>query len=183
MEPEYVVIGEVVKPQGLRGEVSVKLLTDWPERFENLKFIYIQLPLQKKAADISRLKRLTIAVEYCHVQGQFASLKLKGIDSRSLAEELRGGVIEVLRADACELPPGMFYIFQIVGLNVCLEDGSVLGRVKEVMRTGSNDVYVVERDNKKSILIPAIKEVVRQIDISKGYMIIKPIPGLLELEV
>lgn len=175
MEPEYVVIGEVVKPQGLRGEVNVKLLTDWPDRFEGLKFIYI--------ADISRLKRLTIAVEYCRVQGQFACLKLKGIDSRSLAEELRGGIIEVLRADACELPPGMFYIFQIVGLNVCLEDGSVLGRVKEVMRTGSNDVYVVERDNKKSILIPAIKEVVRQIDISKGYMIIKPLPGLLELEV
>jgi 16S rRNA processing protein RimM len=98
-------------------------------------------------------------------------LKLEGIDDRSSAEELRGSDVDVLLEDAVPLPDGEYYWQQIIGLAVEDTAGRVLGRVNEILRTGANDVYVVSTAGRE-ILLPAIKDVVRLIDLDGGRMVV-----------
>lgn len=167
MEPEFVAIGEIAKPYGTRGEVKVNPLTDWPQRFSDLKGVYLNCKFFQLDNSRTRIKE------------KFVYIKLEGIDSRSQAEEIRGAVIEIPRSLAVKLPRNSYYIFQIIGLSVYLEEEEYLGKVIEVIKTGSNDVYEVEGE-KGTFLIPAIKDVIKEINIDNKKIIIKPIPGLLD---
>lgn len=147
--------------------------TDYPERFDSLSWVYIVReggsPREVSFALAGRYKEQLI----CH---------LGDVASRDAAEELRGMLLVVPRDEAVKLPPDHYYIFELVGLHVYTEDGKYLGRLKEVLRPGANDVYVVEaEDLDREILLPAIKDVVISVDLAKGQMLVRLLPGLLDV--
>lgn len=160
MSDNRIVIGKIIAPQGVRGEVRVMPLTDFPERFRNLKEALFD-------------DGTSLAVEGVRYHKQFVLLKFRGLDNRNDIENLRDKLIKIDRKDAAPLPNGHYFIFDIVGLQVYNEEEECLGKIVEVLQTGSNDVYVVERQDKKPLLIPALKTVVLHIDIAGGKMIVK----------
>lgn len=171
---DWVVIGEITRPHGVKGAVRVTVHTDYPERFDSLSLVYIMpadggSPRQVSFALAGRQKEQLI----CH---------LGGISSREAAEELRGMLLVIPRDEAMELPPDHYYIFELVGLRVYTEDGKYLGRLKEVLQPGANDVYIVEAEALDGeILLPAIKDVIISVDLAKGQMLVRLLPGLLDL--
>ena len=155
-----IVIGKIGAPQGVRGEVRVTPLTDFPERFRELKTALLD-------------DGTSLPIESVRYHQQFVLLKFRGMDNRNDIEHLRGKLIKVERKDLVQLPAGHYYIFDIVGLEVYTEEKEYLGKVTDVLETGSNDVYIVEQKDKQPLLIPALKSVVLQIDIPSGKMIVK----------
>lgn len=167
---EYITVGKIATSFGIRGEVKVIPYTDFPERFAQTKRLF----LCKK--EFCREVELE-AVSY---SGKFIILKLVGIDSPEKAAEYRNALLKVSHEDLWPLPDGSYYHFQIVGLTVFTVDGVPLGEVVDILETGSNDVYVIRDDEGKEHLLPALKDVVKDIDLEKGLMLVQPLPGLLE---
>lgn len=163
---QYLRIGKIINTQGIRGEVKVLPLTDDISRFDDLKYVLIDDDMLKKAE-----------VENVRYHKGIVILKLKGIESINDAEIYKGMYILVSREDAIKLPEGSYFVCDIIGLDVYDEDGVFLGKVKDVISTGSNDVYSVKSEDKE-ILIPALKTVVKQIDIQNGKMVVKIPEGL-----
>lgn len=156
----------MLAPHGLRGELKCRVITDFPEQ----RF--------KRGATL-RIRGEAHRVQSARVQGGVVLLKLAGVADRNAAEGFRGADVEVAIQDALVLPPGQFYWHQVIGLEV--EDVTThesLGRVTDILETGANDVYVVRGPDGES-LIPAIKEVIKEIDPARGRMLIEPLPGLL----
>ena len=159
--PNSVTIGKIVAPHGVRGDVRVVPLTDFPDRFLKLKEVLLD-------------DGQVLTVQQAKFHKQFILLKFAGFDDMEAAERLRGKKIQVCREEAVSLPEGNYYIFDIIGLKVYTVDGEYLGTVTDVLQTGSNDVYVTERPQEdKPLLIPALKKVVLNIDIKAGRMTVK----------
>lgn len=165
---QRITIGEIVAPHGLRGEVRVRPSTDIPNRFEPLSEVRLRWPDGRER--IQSLERV-------RWHKRQAILKLAGCDTRSAAEALRGACLVVLPGEQPPLPPGEYYVHQILGLRVVTTTGVEVGPVTDVLFTGSNEVYVTPQ-----VLIPATKELVREIDLAQGRMVIEPVPGLLDPE-
>ena len=165
-EPEFITIGSIVSPWGLRGHVKVAVETDFPQRFSSSSHVYIN-------------RQITVIDEATLHKGHII-IKLHGVDSEEEADELVGHVIEVHRSQLFDLKDGEYFHFQLIDLKVITSDGDVIGKISDILSLASADVYVI---NGKSgdILIPATDEVIKSIDINKGIMIIEPIAGLLEL--
>ena len=155
-----IVIGKIIAPQGVRGEVRVTSLTDFPERYRSLKTALLD-------------DGTALPIESVRYHQQFVLLKFRGLDTRNDIEHLRGRLIQVERKDVVPLPDGHYYIFDLVGLEVYNEQEEYLGNITDVLQTGSNDVYVVEQQGKQPLLIPGLKTVVLQIDIAGKKMIVK----------
>lgn len=162
--PEFLIVGRVVAPWGRRGEVKVEVVSDFPDRFAAGQTVYV---------DSEPLR-----IEDSRFHRQHVLLKFAGIDSIEEAQKLRQQGLTIPLSQARELLPDEFYIFQLVGLDVLTADGQALGRIIDVMATGSNDVYVVAGE-RGEILIPAIEDVVLSIDLDKGRVLVEPIEGLL----
>ena len=114
------------------------------------------------------------------MQGNFALLRLQEVQDRDAALALRGKDIEVPASARLPLPRGRFYWQDVIGLSVIdITNGETLGTVKDILETGANDVYVVQRADARDLLVPAIKQVVKEIDPSAGRMLIQPLPGLI----
>jgi 16S rRNA processing protein RimM len=156
-EPE-IAVGLIRAPHGIKGLVRVKPLTDDPGRFERLT----QVTLELRSGE-----RRSQAVEETRVGADRVLLKFRGLDDRGAVEPLRGAYVLIPRSEAIELPEGQYFVDDIVGLEVVTVDGKHLGPVREVLRTGANDVYATD-----SAMIPATREVVRKIDIAAGIMIV-----------
>lgn len=155
-----VVIGKVGAPHGLSGEVRVFPLTDFPDRFRGMKHVYVG--------------EESLAIAGVRYQNDTILLRFSGYDSREVAAVLTGQLLTVDRAEAVPLKEGEYYTFDIIGLQVEDEEGQVLGKVTDVLQTGSNDVYVVEAaEQAKQILIPALKSVVRRIALREGKMVVR----------
>ncbi len=152
------VIGEVLKPQGIRGELKVKTYTDTPEIVKEFGSVYI---------DGTPYKILSFRVG---VDGA-AYMGLRGIPDRNAAELFRGKKIEGDREDAPPLEEGRYYIVDIIGLSCESEEGEVLGVVTDVNNL-SSDVYTIEKAGKK-ILFPAVKGVIAKVDLENGKLIVK----------
>ncbi len=165
-EPRYLVVGRIVAPWGVRGEVKVALETDFPERFKRLKRVYLGEKVTSFVLEGSRLH-----------QGN-ALLKLEGCDDRDAAEKLRGQLVQIPIEEAMPLGEDEYYVYQIVGLDVWTTEGEHLGRVSEVLFTAANDVYVVQGE-KGEILIPAIEDVVLEVDLAGGRLTVELIEGLI----
>ena len=162
--PESLIVGRILAPWGIRGEVKVEVLTDFPERFAPQKVVHLNArPLE---------------IESCRPHKQHLVVKLATIDSVEDAERLRGQVITIPSSELYPLLQGQYYTFQIIGLDVLTTEGQYLGQVTDIMATASNDVYIVESE-RGEILIPAIEDVVKSIDLQKGKIIIEAIEGLL----
>ncbi len=161
-----ILIGKIVAPFGIKGEVKVIVLTEFPERFEAGKEIELKLTAELR-------KRYLIESSRSYKDG--VVIKLRGIETRNDAEELRNVEVVIGRGDLGELPGDSYYIFEIIGLRVLTDDGRELGRVTEILQGGSNDVYVTS----ENICIPALKSVVSRVDVQAGEIIVRPVPGLL----
>lgn len=163
---EWLCLGVVTAPWGVRGAVKVRLDAD-ADYVRRVTRVY--LGAARHPHDLLALRQ----------HGRAWSLTLGGIDSVSAAEELRGLEVFLPRAEAPPLPQGHFFVQEVLGLRVRTTGGRDLGRVAEVLRTGANDVYVA-RGAAGEVLIPAIRAVVLSIDPVAGEIIIEPMPGLLE---
>ena len=167
---EYFEIGQIVNTSGLKGFIKIKPFTDDIKRFNKLKTIYININKELKEyiiEDVKYVKNMVL-------------LKLKGIDSIEEAEKYRNYYIHINKKDAPKLPKDSYFIADIEGCNVYEEETSkFLGIVTEVFPTGSNDVYVVKSEEGKQILLPAIKEVIKQVDIENKKIIVKLLEGLV----
>lgn len=161
-----IVIGAIVAPFGIRGEVKVAVTTDFPERFNAGNQVTLRIDDEKRSV---------VKIESSRPQKGGYALKLQGVDTRTDAEGLRGVDIVISEDELTELPEGEFYIFDLMGLKVVTDDGRDLGEVTEVLQSGSNDVYVTS----SGVCIPALKDVVTKIDLAEGTMLIHPVPGLL----
>lgn len=167
-EPTFVIVGRVVRPHGIRGELRIRPDTDFPER----------LPALREVVLLKNGESMQASVVSIRPHGTAMLVKLNGIDTLDAASHWRDAAIAVRREDAVPLEPGRHYVFEVVGLRVETEDGQTLGTVAEVLRTGSNDVYVVSGAG-RDILVPAISTVVLTIDVAGGRMVIRPMPGML----
>jgi 16S rRNA processing protein RimM len=163
--PEFLIVGYILAPWGIRGEVKVEVVTDFPERFAPQKVVY--------------LNTRPLAIESCRPHKQHLVVKLATIDSVEDAEKLRGQALTIPSSELSRLPEGQYYTFQIIGLKVLTTEGQYLGQVTDIMATASNDVYIVE-GKRGEILIPAIEDVVKSIDLAKSEMVIEAIEGLLD---
>ncbi len=167
-ETKYLVIGEVLKPWGNRGEVKVQILTDFPGRLSKLKTVYL-------GADAR-----AVQVERARLHSGSALFKFAGYETPESAAKLRGETVQVAIEDAAPLRKGQYFHHQVVGLQVVTSEGQALGPVEEILETGANDIYLVRRADESELLIPAIESVVQEIDLEHGRMVVRLLPGMLE---
>jgi len=172
--PRYLLIGEIMRPHGVRGEVKVKLLTDYPERIPQLEVVYLG-----RSANATSVRALHVETLRMH-QG-FGLIKLKEIVDRSAAERLRGHFLMVAIDDAVPLEEGEFYLYQLIDLEVRTEAGTVIGRLVEVLETGANDVYVIDSPQHGEVLVPAVPDYVLETNIAQGYLVARIPPELLPM--
>ena len=166
---EYIEIGQIVNTNGLKGVVKVNPFTDDISKFEDLKFVYIQLKNELKKVKIEQVR---------YNKNQIL-LKLEGIDSIEEAEKYRNFYLKTEKESQEDLGEDTYYIVDLIGLDVYSDKNEYLGKIEDVFPTGSNDVYVVKDNLGKQILIPAIADVVKEVDLKNKKMIINLIPGLI----
>lgn len=171
-EPRFLAVGRVSRPHGVRGELRVKILTDYPGRLGQHAYFYLASP------DSPEMVR-RYPVEKLRRHKEVLLLKLGGCDDRTGAEELRGQLVQIPTEEAVPLEEGEYYDFQLIGVKVEAESGESLGQVVEVLKTGANDVYIV-RGSWGEVLLPAVKDVVLKLDIEARQMVVNLLPGLLE---
>jgi 16S rRNA processing protein RimM len=164
--PRHLIIGRVLKPFGVRGELKIEILTDFPERFASLRQVFL--------GDDAK----SFAVESARLHSGAALIKLAGVDTPEAAATLREQLVYVALEDAVPLPENRVYLYQLIGLRVRTTDGQVLGAITEVLDTRANDVYVVS-DGTREILLPAIPEVVREIAFEHREMVVQLLEGLI----
>jgi 16S rRNA processing protein RimM len=167
-----VAIGEIGRPHGLRGEVRVTPLTDRLERFEALR----ECVLWDEARDRRERCRITAA----RVHGSTLLVAVAGYDSPEAAAALTGRLLAVPEAEALPAPPGHFYPWQLAGCRVLTEDGRDVGQVLRIEGGPGQDLWVVG-DGTREHLVPAVAEIVREVDLGARRVVISPPEGLLEL--
>jgi 16S rRNA processing protein RimM len=165
-----VAVGRITRSVGLKGEMSLAMLTDTPERFAKLKKVWV-------GADERQVVRHTVLS--VRVTRSAVVLKLQGIESRSAADERRGQFVFVSEDETIPPKKGSFFIHDLVGMNVVTESGEEVGTVQEVMQLPAHDVWVVAAGGKE-VLLPAVKEVIRSVDVQRRVVVIRPLEGLLE---
>ncbi len=169
--PEFISIGIITKAHGIKGEVLVSSLTDNPEQFEKLKHVFVAQENENRSE---------ISIQRVRGKNDRFIIKFNGVDNRNQAESLQKCLIEKRLDDVDELPADEYYIFDLMDLKVYTTDFQLLGRIKDVLSLSANDVYVVQGENKE-YLIPAIKSVVKKVDLEKEIVLVEPIEGLLDL--
>ena len=171
---DEVVIARIVKARGIRGEVACDIATDFPERFEALENEETTVVMPNGA-------RLRLVLERHWFHKDRVILKFLGIETMTAAEEIVGGRLIISEADALELEEDEFYEYELIGLRVVTADGQSIGRVRELMRTGSADLLVVDLEDGREALIPFVDEICPTVDLAAEQVIINPPAGLLDL--
>lgn len=168
---EFAAIGKIINTHGIKGGLKIQPLSDFPERVKKLRRVYLQRQGEAKAYDVAD----------AFVHGRFWVMLLVGVDSCDRAEQLVGSLVSIPLSERVSLPNDVYYLDQIIGLEVYTVQGEYLGCVHDVLQTGSNDVYVVRepKEGGREALIPALKTVVQKIDIEQGRMDVDPPEGLL----
>lgn len=163
-------IGQIVNTFGIKGEVKVKPFTDDIKRFDKLKKINIEQKNSKKEYEIENIK----------YHKDMVILKLRGIDQIEQAELLRNSYLKIDRNEEEPLEENTYYIVDLLGLSVYTEEGILLGILDDIYNTGSNDIYVVKDSLGKQTLLPAIQDVIKEIDIENQKIIVHVMKGLLD---
>jgi 16S rRNA processing protein RimM len=166
LTPQFIPIGEILTPRGTNGHFRVRVFTDFPERFNPQSRIYID--------------RQPKTIEASVFQKGYFIIKVDGIDSPEDALGLQGKQVEIHSSQLKPLADGQYYHFQLIGLSVYTVEGESLGSIKQILSYPGNDVYLVEGEMGE-VLIPAVDDVVKRIDIEQGRIVVKAIDGLLEL--
>jgi 16S rRNA processing protein RimM len=163
-------IGHVIKAQGVRGELKVSPLSENPDRFRQLDTVQIKINQINQAYSVQQVK----------IAGRFVFLKLLGIETRDEAAAVRGAEVLIGEQDLVHPSDDEFFVHDLVGCRVYSEKGDLIGFLTEVVQLRSNDVWVVTDEVKKEILIPAIKDIIRQVDLKGKKITIHLIEGLLD---
>ena len=171
-QPPFLLLGRVLRPHGVRGEVRVEVLTAYPERIVPGRRVFVgpdpQDPRSATAHTVTRSRK----------HQDMLILQFEGIGDRAAADALRGQFVMVTLDNAVPLEEGEFYLFQLIGLAVYTDEGDHLGRITDVIETGANDVYVV-RGPRGEVLLPAIDECILELDIQGGKVTVHLMDGLL----
>lgn len=165
----YLRVGVITTTHGVRGEVKVFPTTDDPNRFKELKRVFLDtgkdlLPLELEGVKFFK---------------QMAILKFKGIDNINDIEKYRGKDLLINREDAVKLEEGEYFIYDLIDSAVFTEDGQELGVLTEILTTAANDVYVVKTTAGKEVLIPSIPECILNVDVSSKKITVHLLDGLL----
>ena len=166
---DYLQVGVITSTHGIKGEVKVFPTTDDPNRFRALKDVVLDTGKEQIPLEIEGVKFFK----------QYVILKFKGIDNINDIEKYRKMPLLVSREHAVDLEEDEYYIADLIGMKVVLEDGSSFGTLTDVMETGANDVYVVENGEGEEILLPAIRECILDVDVEKNVMTIHLMKGLI----
>ena len=162
-------VGVITTTHGVRGEIKVFPTTDDAERFLELEYVLLDTGRELRRLDIKNVrffKNLVI-------------LKFDGIDNINDIEKYKGKDLWIPREEAQELGEDEYYIADLQGLNVVLEDGTEFGTLRDVMETGANDVYLIDSKEHGEVLLPAIKECILDVDLEKNIMTVHLMKGLL----
>ncbi|MCI8352293.1 MAG: 16S rRNA processing protein RimM [Clostridia bacterium] len=162
-------IGQIVNTYGIKGFLKVVPYTDDITRFEDLKSIYVETKNSLK----------TFIIEDVKYSKNLVLLKLKGIDDINAAEIYKNCYLKIERKDAVELPKDSYFIIDLIGITVFSDNNEELGNIIDVYSTGANDIYVVKNELGKQVLLPAIGEVIKNVDIKSKKMIVHLIEGLV----
>ncbi|MCR5669304.1 MAG: ribosome maturation factor RimM [Lachnospiraceae bacterium] len=163
-------VGVITQTHGLKGEVKVFPTTDDPKRFEELDMVMLDTGRDKIPMEIK-------SVRY---QKNMVLLTFKGYEDINLIEKYKKCSLYVTRENAAPLEENEYYIADLIGVEVRLEDGSVIGKLKNVLTTAANDVYEVSVDGKPDVLIPAISKCIKEVKPEEGYMVVHLLPGMME---
>lgn len=169
MMQEFLEIGQIVNTFGIKGMVKVKPFTDDITRFDDLEKIYVETNKVKKQYEIEEVK----------YHKDMVLIKFKGIDKVEDAELLRNSYLKVDRNDEPDLEEGTYYIVDLIGLDVYSDEGDLLGKVEDIFNNGSCDIYVVKDELGKQLLLPAISDVVKEINLEQKKIIIHILKGLI----
>lgn len=194
MTPKSHLIGNIIRVKGINGDVTVKLLTDFPKNLKRNTVLYLQENLSEENK---------LSIEKIVLSGDIAKIKFVNINNRDKAKELIGSFLYKESCKSPKLPTNSYWAYQIIGLRVYDEDDNNLGIVEEIWRTKVNDIYVVRSKNevdnkdtvvnkvelksrdfthkKKEYLIPAVKDIVKEVDLKNKKMIVKMIPGMEDI--
>ncbi len=162
-------VGQIVNTFGIKGFVKIYPYVDDIKRFDKLKNVYV----------ISKKEEKLLEIEEVKYQKNMVLAKFKGIDNVETAEKLRQSYVEIDRKDAIPLEEGQYFIVDLLGLEVYSDDGRLLGKLNDIFNTGSNDIYEVKDELGKQILLPGIPEVIKEVDLDNGKIIVHLIEGLI----
>ncbi|NPV68557.1 MAG: 16S rRNA processing protein RimM [Anaerolineae bacterium] len=172
-QPAFLVLGRLLRPHGVRGEMLLQVITHYPERIADLETVFIGPDPYDRQTAIG----FTVVRTRRH-RGQLL-ITLKGIDTREDADTYRNQYLMVALDDAVPLEEDEYYLFQVLGARVVTTTGEDLGRVTDVLETGANDVFVVTGGLRGEVLIPDIADVVLEVDVENGRITVALLPGLL----
>ena len=161
-------VGVISSTHGIAGEVKVFPTTDDVRRFKKLKQVILDTGKEKMNLEVCQVKFFK----------QMVILKFKEFNNINQVERFRGKSLYVTRENAVKLQKDEYFIADMIGMHVSSTEGEDLGTLADVLQTGANDVYVIEKDGTDDLLVPAIKECIRQIDIENQEMVVYLMPGL-----
>ena len=168
---EMLRVGVITTTHGVRGEVKVYPTTDDAERVLELEEIWLD----------TGKERLPLKIQNVKFFKNMVILKFEGYDDINAVQAWRQKDLLVTREQAVELQEDEYFIGDLIGLHVEDEEGNALGVLRDVLETGANDVYLVSRPGEKDLMLPAIKECIRKVDLEAGIMRVRVLPGLLDL--
>ena len=162
-------VGQIVNTFGIKGEIKVTPFTNDIRRFDDLKKVYVKTRKESKLYNVENVR----------YHKNMVLLKLKGINTPEEAEMLRNAFLEIDREDAIPLEEGTYFIADLLGLEVYTDEGKLLGKVEDIYNTGSKDIYAIKDELGKQVLLPGIDEVIKEVDLNNGKIIVHLIPGLV----
>lgn len=167
---EMVAIGKIIGTFGFKGTVKIALLTDFPERFRELKRVRLYG---------ERINR-DFEIEEAKAYNNMYLIKFKGIESKEEAAKYKNVFLMIHESEVYPLPEGYYYHFQLKGLKVYDEEKGFLGELTEILETGANDVYIVKSEEYGEVLLPAIKSVIKEVNLEENVMRVKLLPGIID---
>ena len=162
-------VGQIVNTFGIKGEVKVMPFTDDITRFDDLEKVYVKTKKEEKLYKIQNVR----------YHKNMVLIKFENIETPEQAELIRNAFLEIDRENAIPLEEGTYYIADLIGMEVYSDDGNKLGIVEDIYNTGANDIYVVKNDLGKQILLPGIKEVIKEVNLDTEKITVHLIPGLI----
>lgn len=166
---EFLEIGQIVNTFGIKGVLKIKPFTDDITRFDELKKVYVETNKVRKIYEVEEVK----------YHKDMVLIKFKGIDKIEEAELLRNSYLKINRNDEPDLEEGTYYIVDLIGLDVYSDEGNLLGKIDDIFNNGSADIYVVKDELGKQLLLPAISDVVKEINLEDNKVIVHIIKGLI----
>lgn len=166
---EFLEIGQIVNTFGIKGMVKVKPFTDDITRFDDLEKVYVETNKTKKQYEIEEVK----------YHKDMVLIKFKGIDKIEDAELLRNSYLKINRQDEPKLEEGTYYIVDLIGLDVYSDEGDLFGKVDDIFNNGSCDIYAIKDELGKQLLLPAISDVIKEINLEEKKIVVHIIKGLI----